>query len=312
MFERFTDRARKVMALANGEARLFNHEYIDTGHILLGLINEDSGVGANVLINLNVNFKELRFEIDKLYKQRAGNITADRLSHTPRAKRVIEFAIEEARLFNHNYCGTEHLLLGLMRETDGIAAQTLMYMGVTLEDIRAEISALLGLELNTCHKIIIFKNSLVDIEKKLLNRLLELIINYPAFVIEPVTPNYININTKKPARIALQIHRESNGYAQLVLAIAGRRKDEPEIKNKESIVKCGIEKLAGLNDSAEENNWLRGKIETGVKGNPPYQAKVYAIKPSILQDENACAELNTLFKFAKENKGKPPAKSATK
>ena len=144
MFERFTDRARKVMALANQEAQRFNHEYIGTEHILLGLVKEGSGVGANVLKNLDVDIKKLRLEVEKLVKSGPDMVTMGKLPHTPRAKKVIEFAIEEARSLNHNYIGTEHLLLGLLRETEGIAAQVLMNLGLKLEDVRQEVLNLLG------------------------------------------------------------------------------------------------------------------------------------------------------------------------
>jgi len=144
MFERFTDRARKVMALANQEAQRFNHDYIGTEHILLGLVKEGSGVGANVLKNLGVDLRKVRLEVEKLVKSGPEMVTMGKLPQTPRAKRVIEYAIEEARNLNHNYVGTEHLLLGLLREQDGVAAQVLMNLGLKLEDVREEVLNLLG------------------------------------------------------------------------------------------------------------------------------------------------------------------------
>jgi len=144
MFERFTDRARKVMALANQEAQRFNHEYIGTEHILLGLVKEGSGVGANVLKNLDVDLRKVRLEVEKLVKSGPDMVTMGKLPQTPRAKKVIEYAIEEARSLNHNYVGTEHLLLGLLREQDGVAAQVLMNLGLKLEDVREEVLNLLG------------------------------------------------------------------------------------------------------------------------------------------------------------------------
>ncbi len=144
MFERFTDRARKVMALANQEAQRFNHEYIGTEHILLGLVKEGSGVGATVLKNLDVDIKKLRLEVEKLVKSGPDMVTMGKLPQTPRAKKVIEYAIEEARALNHNYVGTEHILLGLLRESEGIAAQVLMNLGLKLEDVRQEVLNLLG------------------------------------------------------------------------------------------------------------------------------------------------------------------------
>jgi len=132
------------MALANQEAQRFNHEYIGTEHILLGLVKEGSGVGATVLKNLDVDIKKLRLEIEKHVKSGPDMVTMGKLPQTPRAKKVIEYAIEEARALNHNYVGTEHLLLGILRETEGIAAQVLMSMGLKLEDVRQEVLNLLG------------------------------------------------------------------------------------------------------------------------------------------------------------------------
>ncbi|MBL7221845.1 MAG: AAA family ATPase, partial [Phycisphaerae bacterium] len=144
MFERFTERARKVMALANQEAQRFNHEYIGTEHVLLGLIKEGSGVGANVLRNLGVDLPKVRMEIEKLVKAGPDMVTMGKLPQTPRAKKVVEYAIEEARNLNHNYVGTEHLLLGLLREHDGVAAQVLLNLGLKLEEVRGEVLSLLG------------------------------------------------------------------------------------------------------------------------------------------------------------------------
>ncbi len=144
MFERFTDRARKVMALANQEAQRFNHEWIGTEHILLGLVKEGSGVGATVLKNLDVDIKKLRLEVEKFVKSGPDMVTMGKLPQTPRAKKVIEYAIEEARSLNHNYVGTEHILLGLLRESEGIAAQVLMSLGLKLEEVRQEVLNLLG------------------------------------------------------------------------------------------------------------------------------------------------------------------------
>jgi ATP-dependent Clp protease ATP-binding subunit ClpC len=132
------------MALANQEAQRFNHEYIGTEHILLGLVKEGSGVGANVLKNLGVDLHKVRMEVEKLVKAGPDMVTMGKLPQTPRAKKVIEYAIEEARNLNHNYVGTEHLLLGLLREHDGVAAQVLMNLSLKLEDVREEVLQLLG------------------------------------------------------------------------------------------------------------------------------------------------------------------------
>src|SRR5579884_2043664 len=144
MFERFTDRARKVMALANQEAQRFNHEYIGTEHILLGLVKEGSGVAANVLKNLDVDLRKIRLEVEKLVQSGPDMVTMGKLPQTPRAKKVIEYSMEEARNLNHNYVGTEHILLGLLREQEGVAAQVLMNLGLKLEEVREEVLNLLG------------------------------------------------------------------------------------------------------------------------------------------------------------------------
>src|SRR6476620_8550480 len=116
MYERFTDRARKVMQLANQEAQRFNHEYIGTEHILLGLVKEGSGVAANVLKNLDVDLRKIRLEVEKIVQTGPGGrrVVLGRLPHTPRAQKAIEYAVEEARSLKHNHVGTEHLLLGLL------------------------------------------------------------------------------------------------------------------------------------------------------------------------------------------------------
>src|SRR6188472_2296847 len=144
MYERFTDRARKVMQLANQEAQRFNHEYIGTEHVLLGLIKEGSGVAANVLKNLDVDLRKIRLEVEKLVQSGPDMVTMGKLPQTPRAKKVIEYSMEEARNLNHNYVGTEHLLLGLLREQEGVAAQVLMNLNLKLEEVREEVLNLLG------------------------------------------------------------------------------------------------------------------------------------------------------------------------
>ncbi len=147
MFDRFTDRARKVMQLARSEAMRFNHEYIGTEHILLGLIQEGSGVAANVLKNLGLDLSKIRHEVEKTVKAGPNMVTIGQLPFTPRAKKVLEFGVEEATALGHNYIGTEHLLLGLLRETGGKAAQVLLNLGVRLQEVREEVLELLGADL---------------------------------------------------------------------------------------------------------------------------------------------------------------------
>jgi ATP-dependent Clp protease ATP-binding subunit ClpC len=147
MDERFTDRARKVMQLANQEAQRFNHEYVGTEHILLGLVKEGSGVAANVLKNLDIDLRKIRLEVEKIVQTGPGQqdmVTLGKLPLTPRARKVCDLAVEEARNLNHNYVGTEHVLLGLLRDEDGVACRVLMNLGVKLDAAREGIMNLLG------------------------------------------------------------------------------------------------------------------------------------------------------------------------
>ncbi|NUP96437.1 MAG: ATP-dependent Clp protease ATP-binding subunit [Planctomycetaceae bacterium] len=146
MFDRFTDRAKKVMNLARQEAQRFNHEYLGTEHILLGLVQEGSGVAANVLKNMGIDLTKIRAEVEKIVKSGPSMVTMGQLPFTPRAKKVLELSMEEASNLGHNYIGTEHLLLGLIKENEGIAAQVLMNLGVKLEDVREEVLEFLGAE----------------------------------------------------------------------------------------------------------------------------------------------------------------------
>jgi hypothetical protein len=147
MYWRFTDRARKVMQLANQEAQRLNHEYIGTEHILLGLVKEGAGVAAYVLRELKLDLPRIRAEVEKIVLPGPDKVGMGKLPQTPRAKKVIEYSIEEARLLNHNYVGTEHLLLGLLREREGVAAQVLMNLLLKLEDVRWNVLDLLGVNL---------------------------------------------------------------------------------------------------------------------------------------------------------------------
>jgi len=144
----FTERVRKVLAMAREEAARLHHEYVGTEHILLGLIREGEGVAAAVLQNLNVDLEEIQQKIEETVKKgKAAQATGPDLPYTSRAKKVLELAMGEARELNHSYVGTEHLLLGLLREEKGIAAQVLTDAGVNLEAARAETLRLLGTEM---------------------------------------------------------------------------------------------------------------------------------------------------------------------
>ena len=147
----FTDRVRKVLAMAREEAIRLQHDYVGTEHILLGLIREGEGVAAAVLMNLNVDLEQIHERIEDSVRKGKATIALGELPYTSRAKKVLEFAMAEARDFNHSYVGTEHLLLGLLREEKGIAAQVLNSLGVTLDEAREEIARLNGGETRVIH-----------------------------------------------------------------------------------------------------------------------------------------------------------------
>lgn len=134
-FDKFTERARKVLSLAQEEAQRFQHNYIGTEHLLLGLVREGEGVAAKVLNSLGVELSRVRDSVEFIIG-RGDRIVLGEIGLTPRAKKVIELAVDEARRLNHHYIGTEHLLLGLVREGNGIAAGVLESLGVNLEKVR--------------------------------------------------------------------------------------------------------------------------------------------------------------------------------
>jgi ATP-dependent Clp protease ATP-binding subunit ClpC len=142
-FDKFTERARRVLTLAQEEAHRFNHNYIGTEHILLGLVREGDGVAAKVLANLGVELNKVRSAVEFIIG-RGDRTVLGEIGLTPRAKKVIELAVDEARRLNHSYIGTEHLLLGLVREGEGIAAGVLESLGVNLERVRAETTRILS------------------------------------------------------------------------------------------------------------------------------------------------------------------------
>jgi ATP-dependent Clp protease ATP-binding subunit ClpC len=144
MFNRFTERARKVIILAKEEARRFNHDYIGTEHILLGLIREGEGVAATVLQKMGVSLETIRLEIEKLVQPGPSTQIIGDIPFTPRSKKALELSAEEAHALGHNYIGTEHLLLGLIREGEGMASQVLLNLGLDLNTVRNEVMELLG------------------------------------------------------------------------------------------------------------------------------------------------------------------------
>ncbi len=143
-FNRFTERARKVILLAKEESKRFRHDYIGTEHILLGLVKEGEGVAAAVLSSLGLDSESIREEVEKLVQVGPAKVLTSDIPFTPKAKKVIELAMEEARSLGHNYIGTEHLLLGLIREGDGVASQVLLNLGLDLKGVRDEVLNLLG------------------------------------------------------------------------------------------------------------------------------------------------------------------------
>lgn len=144
MYERFTDRARKTMQLANQEAQRLNHGYIGTEHILCGIVREGSGVGATVLSNLGVSLPSIRSELEKCTPRGQSQITFGKLPLTPRAKKCLDLAAEEAITNGDNYIGSEHLLLGLLHDDTGVAVAMLTNLGIHRDQILAEVKRMLG------------------------------------------------------------------------------------------------------------------------------------------------------------------------
>lgn len=139
MFERFTEHARHVMELAGREAQRFGNEYVGTEHLLWGLAKETQGVAATVLAHFHVDLKPLRREVDELLKTRPHVESVNKLPQSVHAKEAIQYAIEEARAMHHNYVGTEHILLGLMRNSMAVAAQVLADFNLDLDPMREEV-----------------------------------------------------------------------------------------------------------------------------------------------------------------------------
>jgi ATP-dependent Clp protease ATP-binding subunit ClpA len=138
MFERFTDRARRVVVLAQEEARMLNHNYIGTEHILLGLAHEGEGVAAKALEALDIHLEAVRQQVEEIIGK-GPNAPTGHIPFTPRAKKVLELSLRESLQLGHDYIGTEHILLGLIREGDGVAAQVLVRLGADLNRVRAEV-----------------------------------------------------------------------------------------------------------------------------------------------------------------------------
>jgi len=144
VFERFTERARQVVVVAQDEARALGHNYIGTEHILLGLLREEEGLAARVLESLDVTAEEVRAQVKRLVGHGDEQIVTGQIPFTPRAKKVLELALREALSLKHSYIGPEHILLGVVRENDGVAARILLDFGADAETIRAQTMAMLG------------------------------------------------------------------------------------------------------------------------------------------------------------------------
>jgi ATP-dependent Clp protease ATP-binding subunit ClpC len=143
VFERFTERARQVVVLAQDEARALKHNYIGTEHILLGLLREEEGLAARVLESLDITVEEVRAQVARIVGQ-GDEVTTGQIPFTPRAKKVLELALREALSLGHNYIGTEHILLGLVRENEGVAARILLDFDADADKIRNEIIRMLS------------------------------------------------------------------------------------------------------------------------------------------------------------------------
>ena len=144
MHDKFTERVRKVIFLAREEAARLQHGSIGTEHLLLGLLREGEGIAATVLSNLGLDLEAIRHAVENMVAQAGGTLTIGEIPFTSNAKRVLELSVDEARQLGHNYVGTEHLLLGLIREGEGVAAKVLMDMGVDRKKVRDETLKLLG------------------------------------------------------------------------------------------------------------------------------------------------------------------------
>jgi hypothetical protein len=214
MFERFTERARKVMSLARQEALRLGWEFIGTEHILLGILQEGGGVAGTVLKNLNVDLKRIRQEIEKLITpSTSATVTLGQLPFSPRCKRVIELAGEAAGMFGHDVIGTEHLLLGLLKEGEGVAAQALISLGLKVEEVRDMVLEVLGQDLGHAPERSPTRDALVLYRRAEAFRALE---------DRPKLQNPIEIHLQKGRCIALE-GPNFVGKTSLVLALCRAR-----------------------------------------------------------------------------------------
>ena len=173
MYERFTDRAKKVMKLANQEAQRLNHEYISTEHILLGLIREGTGTAVAILKEMDIDLRMMPIEVGKLIQSGPGMVIMGRLPQTPLVKRVIERAMSEARDLKHNYVGTEHILLGLLSTEEGVAHQVLIRFGLRMDEVCEELRRIKDLAENGI-SITTYNRNVASIPDEKMREMLEL------------------------------------------------------------------------------------------------------------------------------------------
>ncbi|MBI4598400.1 MAG: ATP-dependent Clp protease ATP-binding subunit [Candidatus Omnitrophica bacterium] len=284
MFNKFTERARKVILLAKEEAKRFNHDYIGTEHILLGLIREGEGVAAAVLQKLGLSPEKIRLEVEKLVQSGPSTMVSGDIPFTPKAKKVIELAMEEARSLGHNYIGTEHLLLGLIREGEGVASQVLMNLGLDLNRVRNEVITLLGSS-------------------------------------APATPSGAGVKTKTPAldafgRDLTQLAREGKldpvigrkeEIERVIQILARRTKNNPVLLGEAGVGKTAIvEGLAQMVVKGDVPEILRDKrvvildlalMVAGTKYRGQFEERIKAVMDEIHRNENVMLfidEIHTL------------------
>ena len=208
----FSERVRKVLAMAREEAARLHHEYVGTEHILLGLIREGEGVAATVLQNLNVELDELQQSIeDAVKKGRPDQTFGPDLPYSSRGKKVLELAMDEARELEHSYVGTEHLLLGLLREKKGVAAQVLNVAGVNLDAARAETVRILGTEQRRIYRTIRPRPTGVDDPPRFFVRLRRVIAEAHSLAADR------NVSSVTPAHLAIALLQHSGGMANAAL-----------------------------------------------------------------------------------------------
>lgn len=245
MFAQFTERATRVMALADKEAKRLNHQYVGSEHILLGVVGEGTGVGGQMLKRLNIELADARREVARFVKPGPEMVTMGRLPMTPRATQVVTYAAEEASTLKHRYVGTEHLLLGLVREKDGVAAHVLRALGLDLDRLRAELLAMLGAPVAEGDAV---PNRLVD-GCPLCERLVSLVERADGALIEELRETYVVLGQNQGCR----------GWCVLILK-----------GHEEHVAELGEKRRRGMwEDVSEVAAAIRRVFATGGKGGGP-------------------------------------------